>query len=86
MILVRLYNSFTLESFYETCLVFLTLLCLVLLLAERYVSGLEKESATKESADDRLESARPPNAGSALKTLARKYLVVYAIVMGMYAR
>ncbi|KAF9447211.1 DUF791-domain-containing protein [Macrolepiota fuliginosa MF-IS2] len=80
--LTAFYNSFAAQSFYETWLVLLTALCLLLLLVERYVSGLEKGLTVKESADDKLESARPPNSGNALKVLARKYLIVYAMVMG----
>ncbi|KAJ3570817.1 hypothetical protein NP233_g4157 [Leucocoprinus birnbaumii] len=82
MIITRIYNSYTLGSFYESWLAILTVVCLVLLLAERYVSKQEKNLQAKESADDRLESQRAPGAAAALKVLAKKYLVVYAIVMG----
>ncbi len=82
---VRLYTSYTLTSFYETWLVLLTILCILLLMLERYVSGIKSEVTTKESADDRLENGRSPTSGNALTVLARKYLVVYAIVMGQFS-
>ncbi|KAF5357089.1 hypothetical protein D9756_006751 [Leucocoprinus leucothites] len=82
MILVRLYHTLTLNTFYEAWLGILTVVCLLLLLAERYVSKKEKSLQVKESADDRIESQRSPGIPGALKALAKKYLVVYAIVMG----
>lgn len=79
---VRLYSLYTLTSFYETWLVLLTVICILVLLLERYVSGLKSEATSKESADDRLENGRSQNSGNTFAALARKYLVVYAIVMG----
>jgi hypothetical protein len=57
----------------------------MLLLVERYVSRREKSFQAKESADDRLENGRVPGVDGALKLLAKKYLVVYAIVMGEFS-
>jgi hypothetical protein len=77
--LTRLYSPFADDGFYQFWLVAFSILCLALLAVERCMTGRDK---CKESADDRLESARPAGSGSALGVLASKYLVVYAIVMG----
>ncbi|EKM75352.1 hypothetical protein AGABI1DRAFT_116460 [Agaricus bisporus var. burnettii JB137-S8] len=78
--LTTLHSRFSDGGFYQFWLVVFALLCLTLLCVERYVTGKGKDKS-KESADDRLESARPACSGSALGILAKKYLVVYAIVM-----
>jgi hypothetical protein len=78
--LTTLYSLFSDDGFYQFWLVVFAMLCFALLALERCVTGRDK---SKESADDRLESARPAGSGGALGVLASKYLVVYAIVMGV---
>lgn len=68
------------DNFYEIQLVFLAFICAVALLADRYVSKSKQQH--KASADERLESGKAGNSEGALSVLTRKYLLVYAIVMG----
>lgn len=68
-------------DFYEVQLVILAGLCVAALLVERYVSQSHKRNQTKDSAEDQLESGKVGNAG-AMSLLTKKYLLVYAIVMG----
>jgi hypothetical protein len=67
-------------GFYEQQLLGLGVFCLLALTADRYVAKSTKQLQSKISADDRLESGK--SSSSALATLTRKYLLVYAIVMG----
>ncbi|KAF9479320.1 DUF791-domain-containing protein [Pholiota conissans] len=67
-------------GFYEQQLLGLGVICLLALTADRYVAKSAKQLQSKSSADDRLESGK--TSSSALATLTRKYLLVYAIVMG----
>lgn len=89
------------SNFYERQLTLLVVVCVLVLLLERWVSSKDKKpqastSVAKAQVDDSLESGRSPAqhapSGSisgmpsgrvgALNTLMRKYLTVYAIVMG----
>ncbi|PPQ75158.1 hypothetical protein CVT24_007486 [Panaeolus cyanescens] len=68
-------------GFYETQLVVLSVFCGVSMLVDRYVANKAKKQQHAQSADDRLEGGRM-NTSGALAALTRKYLIVYAIVMG----
>jgi ATP/ADP translocase len=70
--------------FYEKWLVYLSVICVLALLLDRYVQSSRGNKA-KENADDRLESGKQGASAAALSALTRKYLVVYAIVMGNVA-
>jgi len=67
-------------GFYELQLVILVSACLFFLLIERHVSS-KKRALAKDHDPDILENggSTPINA---LATLTKRYLVVYAIVMG----
>ena len=70
--------------FYELQLILLTSFCVISLLLERYASK-HQSPAPSGPAPGRLESgqARAPVAGSGVRSaLTKKYLLVYAIVMG----
>ncbi|TFY77336.1 hypothetical protein EWM64_g6675 [Hericium alpestre] len=80
-------------GFYEFQLVLLTAVCIAVLLIERYVASSKKPSASaqKELVDDSLENGAVGNGSAggvtgaraaATRALMRKYLIVYAIVMG----
>ncbi|KAF9051877.1 hypothetical protein BJ165DRAFT_1340856 [Panaeolus papilionaceus] len=68
-------------DFYERQLVVLSVLCGISLIVDRYVASKGKKQPHVQSADERLEGGKT-NASTALADLTRKYLVVYAIVMG----
>ncbi|THH14261.1 hypothetical protein EW146_g6063 [Bondarzewia mesenterica] len=90
------------SGFYEFQLTLLVLICVLVLVLERWVSSskikkpLASSSLAKEYVDDSLENGRSHTRHgsngsvsgmasareSALNALMRKYLVVYAIVMG----
>ena len=76
--------STTSSVFYEKSLVYLSVICVLALLLDRYVRS-SRGNKVKESADDRLESGKQGASAAVLSTLTRKYLVVYAIVMGYVA-
>lgn len=76
--------STTSSMFYEKSLVYLSVICVLALLLDRYVRS-SRGNKVKESADDRLESGKQGASAGVLSTLTRKYLVVYAIVMGYVA-
>jgi len=61
-----------LPEFYELNLIILSIICLLSLLADRYVVGAKSKQNVKEGDS------------SSLATLTRKYLVVYGIVMGSF--
>ncbi|KAJ2916535.1 hypothetical protein MD484_g3883, partial [Candolleomyces efflorescens] len=65
-------------DFYELQLIILAIVCCIGLLVDRQLS---RASKAKETADDRLENGRQGSA-TAAAALSRKYLLVYAIVMG----
>lgn len=67
-------------GFYEWQLLVLASLCAVSLGVERHVAT---SSGWKESAEDRLENGTRVGSG-VLSALTRKYLLVYAIVMGPF--
>lgn len=67
--------------FYEKSLVYLSIICVLALLLDRYVRS-SRGNKVKENADDRLESGKQGASAAVMSTLTRKYLVVYAIVMG----
>lgn len=66
------------SRFYYIQLIVLTVVCLFLLLIDRYVS--KRRQGVKESTEDRLENGK--GSTNSLAVLTRQYLVVYAIVMG----
>ncbi|KAI6029875.1 hypothetical protein PISMIDRAFT_680734 [Pisolithus microcarpus 441] len=68
-------------GFYELQLVILISACLLFLLVERHVSTRKRMTA-KDHDPDRLENGGSITPVNALATLTRRYLVVYAIVMG----
>jgi hypothetical protein len=71
-------------GFYELQLIVLVSLCLIFILLERHVSR-RKESKEKDlHTAERLENGEPTASHNSLATLTRQYLIVYAIVMGMY--
>jgi len=65
-------------EFYELQLVLLGVFCTFSLFLERQVSSRKPSTKTHEH----LENGKPSSAPGSLSTLARQYLVVYAIVMG----
>ena len=69
-------------GFYEQQLLGLGVVCVLALMLDRYVSNSAEQQQSKAHAEDRLESGKP--GGSALAMLTRKYLLVYAIVMGEF--
>jgi hypothetical protein len=76
-------------QFYELQLILLTGFCIFSLLLERYASKQKRSLAPKGSHDpDRLENGHGHTRSisisghGGLATLTRKYLAVYAIVMG----
>ena len=76
-------------QFYELQLILLTGFCISSLLLERYASKQKHSLLPKQSRDpDRLENGHSHTRSAsmsghgALAALSRKYLVVYAIVMG----
>jgi MFS transporter, MFS domain-containing protein family, molybdate-anion transporter len=66
-------------EFYELQLLLLGTFCIVSLILERRVSS--KKSSTKSH--EHLENGKVGSTPGSLSTLARQYLVVYAIVMGV---
>ena len=90
------------DAFYETQLIVLGVVCLISLVVDRYLArktrALLASSASqpaRDAADDRLESGKangpvgsvsPVSGSAAMRSLERKYLVVYAIVMGEFQR
>lgn len=69
-------------NFYEIQLAVLASICGVALLVDRYVSKSKAQHKANASADERLESGKAGHSEGALSALTRKYLLVYAIVMG----
>lgn len=69
-------------GFYEQQLLGLGVVCVLALTLDRYVSNSAEQQQSKAHAEDRLEGGK--TSGSALATLTRKYLLVYAIVMGEF--
>ena len=74
-------------GFYELQLLVLASVCTVALGFERFVSKKPKQDlkSGKDSANERLEDGVVPSMGAStgLSSLMRKYLIVYAIVMGV---
>lgn len=81
------------SNFYERQLVLLIVVCVVVLLLERWVSSRDKPqdptsvagaevNNSLEDEDNKSVSSTPTGA---LSTLMRKYLTVYAIVMGAFS-
>jgi hypothetical protein len=85
------------QAFYKYQLVLLALICAVLIAYERYLKSKKsqpdhfKDHKTEESIEDGHSVLQTNGAavltsnvarGGALQTLMRKYLLVYAIVMG----
>ncbi|KJA17597.1 hypothetical protein HYPSUDRAFT_46222 [Hypholoma sublateritium FD-334 SS-4] len=66
-------------GFYEQQLLGLGVVCVLALTLDRYVSNSAEQQQSKAHAEDRLEGGK--TGSSALATLTRKYLLVYAIVM-----
>lgn len=69
-------------GFYELQLIILISACLLFLLVERHVSTRKRTAAFKGHDPDNLENGGTTTPVNALATLTRRYLVVYAIVMG----
>jgi hypothetical protein len=73
-------------QFYELQLILLTGFCISSLLLERYASKQKHSLTPKENRDSSVENGQGHNVSTSnpggLATLTRKYLVVYAIVMG----
>ncbi|KAJ7119928.1 hypothetical protein C8R43DRAFT_1099133 [Mycena crocata] len=71
------------DRFYEFQLLWLSIGCLVALLADRHASQNRRKLASKDSREERAEGGLTGSGtASALAALTRQYLVVYAIVMG----
>jgi hypothetical protein len=85
------------QSFYKYQLVFLTVICVILIAFERYLKSKKsppdhlKEHKVEEIMEDGHSVLQTSGAAvltsnvaraGALQTLMRKYLLVYAIVMG----
>ncbi|KAF8882420.1 hypothetical protein BD779DRAFT_1444836 [Infundibulicybe gibba] len=68
-------------SFYEFQLILLTGLCVCSLLVDHHVSKSRRKGQQRDTAESRLENGKQ-GGSSALASLTRQYLVVYAIVMG----
>jgi len=66
------------SSFYESQLIILAVICGVGLFIDR---GLSKANTKAQSADERVENGGISKSATA-SLLQRKYLLVYAIVMG----
>lgn len=73
--------STAMVGFYELQLLILVSACLFCLLVDRYASSTRRAPA-KDHDPDRLENGGSTTPVNALATLTRRYLVVYAIVMG----
>ena len=71
-------------AFYELQLILLTSSCLVFLFLEHYASSRKRAAAAsaKDYHADCLENGGNTVPVNALSKLTRKYLLVYAIVMG----
>jgi len=67
-------------GFYQNQLIILSIVCGFAYFLDRYVA---KKWANQDSTSERLESDTRPAHPSTVAELTRKYLVVYAIVMGM---
>jgi len=73
-------------GFYESQLIVLATVCAISFGLERHVAkNARQHPHPKETADERLENGKLGVGGSALSTLTRKYLLVYAVVMGMFS-
>ncbi|KAI6006157.1 hypothetical protein EDC04DRAFT_989919 [Pisolithus marmoratus] len=68
-------------GFYEAQLIILVSACLLFLLVERHASS-RRRTAAKDHDPDKLENGGSTTPVNALATLTKRYLVVYAIVMG----
>ena len=66
-------------DFYQVQLIFITILCLFSVLISHYISKL----LTTKSRHLKLELETGKSHSNAFNTLARQYLIVYAIVMGL---
>jgi hypothetical protein len=88
------------QAFYKYQLIFLTVICIVLVAYERYLKSKKsppdhfKDHKVEESMEDGHSVLQTNGAAvltsnvaraGALQTLMRKYLLVYAIVMGQSA-
>ena len=86
------------QAFYKYQLVLLTVICIVLIAFERYLKSKKSSDHSKDKLEETIEDGQHPvlktngaavltsnvaRAG-ALQTLMRKYILVYAIVMGQY--
>jgi len=70
------------NGFYETQLVVLVAVCFLSLLVDRSISQKRKRQLTQRSLHEHLEGGTHGQP-SAVGKLARQYLVVYAVVMGV---
>lgn len=73
-------------NFYQIQLVALSVICGIALLVDRFVSKSKARHKAHASADERLENGKGGHSDGALAALTRKYLLVYAIVMGKWGR
>ncbi|KAF7345309.1 DUF791-domain-containing protein [Mycena sanguinolenta] len=70
-------------NFYEFQLLWLSIGCLIALIADRRAAAERKRLAAKDTHQEHVEGGlSAAGTASALATLTRQYLVVYAIVMG----
>ena len=68
--------------FYQSQLVILSIICGLAYLLDKYVA---KKWQHQDVTSERLESDTRPAHPATVAELTRKYLIVYAIVMGMYS-
>jgi hypothetical protein len=71
-------SGYSMPEFYELQLILLTSFCLFALLLERYASTRKPAPKTHDFFQDGKAAPTP----STFASLAKKYLIVYAIVMG----
>ncbi|KAJ7485793.1 hypothetical protein FB451DRAFT_1350207 [Mycena latifolia] len=71
------------SSFYEYQLLYLSIACLVAVIADQVVSKSRRRQSAKDSREERAEGGLSGSGSAgALAALTRQYLMVYAIVMG----
>jgi hypothetical protein len=71
------------NRFYEFQLLWLSIGCLIALLADRRAAQTRRKLTVKDSREERAEGGLSGSGtASALAALTKQYLVVYAIVMG----
>ncbi|KAJ7238813.1 hypothetical protein B0H12DRAFT_1326754 [Mycena haematopus] len=71
------------SKFYEHQLLWLSIGCLIALIADRRATAGRRRLAAKDSREERAEGGLSASGtASALAALTRQYLIVYAIVMG----